>query len=219
MAPCGSGLSRPHKAIHTMNPPFILPLTLEGPHWARLEPLAHAHTEALIEAARDGELWKLWFTTVPSPEQMAQQVDTLLRQRESEGLLPFVVRRKGDGRIVGATRYMNVQAAHRRLEIGGTWYAASVQRTGLNTECKWLLLQHAFEQLDCIAVELRTHVLNQRSRRAIERLGARLDGVLRHHMIMPNGTLRDSAVYSITSADWPAVRAHLHTLLERAAPC
>lgn len=196
-----------------MSAPFIAPTTLEGPRFALLEPLAAAHTEALIEAARDGELWKLWFTTVPSPEQMAAQVQALLHQRETDGILPFVVRHRDDGRIVGATRYMNVQAAHRRLEIGGTWYAASVQRSGLNTECKWLLLQHAFEQLDCIAVEFRTHVLNQRSRRAIERLGARLDGILRHHMIMPNGTLRDSAVYSITSDDWPAVKVHLHTLL------
>lgn len=198
-----------------MNRPFIPPVTLEGPRFARLEPLAEQHTEALIEAARDGALWNLWFTTVPSPEQMAGQVRALLQQRETEGILPFVVRRRDDGRIVGATRYMNVQPAHRRLEIGGTWYAAGEQRSGLNTECKALLLHHAFEQLDCIAVEFRTHVLNQRSRRAIERLGARLDGILRHHMIMPNGTVRDSAVYSITSADWPAVKVHLQALQQR----
>lgn len=194
---------------------FIEPVTLEGAHFARIEPLAEHHIAGLTEAVCDGELWKLWFTFIPAPDEMAAHVATLLQQRETEGLMPFVVRRREDGRIVGATRYMNVQAAHRRLEIGGTWYAASEQRSGLNTECKALLLQHAFEQLDCIAVEFRTHVLNQRSRRAIERLGARLDGVLRHHMIMPNGTVRDSAVYSITSADWPAVKAHLQALQQR----
>lgn len=202
----------------TLPPPFVTPVVLEGPRWARLEPLSAEHVPALIDAARDGDLWNLWFTTVPSPSQMADQVAQLLRQRDTEGILPFVVRRKGDDRIVGATRYMAVQPAHRRLEIGGTWYAASQQRTGLNTECKWLLLGHAFEQLGCIAVELRTHVLNHRSRRAIERLGARLDGILRHHMVMPNGTLRDTAVYSITSYDWPTVKVHLRTLLER-GPC
>jgi RimJ/RimL family protein N-acetyltransferase len=195
--------------------PFITPVILEGPCFARLEPLAAEHTEALMAAVRDGELWNLWFTFIPTPQEMAGQVSTLLRQREREGIMPFVVRRRDDGRVVGMTRYMNVQAEHRRLEIGGTWYAASEQRSGLNTECKALLLQHAFEQLDCIAVEFRTHVLNQRSRRAIERLGARLDGVLRHHMIMPNGTVRDTAVYSITSADWPAVKAHLQALQQR----
>lgn len=194
---------------------FIEPVTLEGPRFAVLEPLAREHLEALIDAARDGELWRLWYTTVPAPEQMATQVELLLRQRDEEGILPFVVRRKQDGRIVGATRYMDVKPAHRRLEIGGTWYAASTHRSGLNTECKALLLQHAFEQLDCIAVELRTHVLNARSRRAIERLGARLDGILRHHMIMPNGTLRDTAVYSITSADWPTVKVHLQWLMDK----
>ena len=194
---------------------FIDPVRLEGPRFAVIEPLQREHVPELIDAARDGELWRLWYTTVPSPEQMASVVDTLLAQRERDGILPFVVRHRGDGRIVGATRYMNVDAANRRLEIGGTWVAASTQRSGLNTECKWLLLQHAFEQLNCIAVELRTHVLNQRSRRAIERIGARLDGILRHHMIMPNGTVRDTALYSITNDDWPTVKVHLQWLMDQ----
>lgn len=194
---------------------FIEPVRLQGPRCAVIEPLEPAHVPGLIEAARDGQLWQLWYTTVPSPEQMAGIVDSLLAQRERDGILPFVVRRQSDGRIVGATRYMNVDAANRRLEIGGTWYAASTQRSGLNTECKWLLLQHAFEQLDCIAVELRTHVLNQRSRRAIERIGARLDGILRHHMIMPGGTVRDTALYSITNDDWPTVKVHLQWLMDQ----
>jgi N-acetyltransferase len=194
---------------------FIEPVRLEGPRFAVIEPLQQAHTPALIEAASDGALWQLWYTTVPPPEQMASQVQALLQQRDRDGILPFIVRRKADGRIVGATRYMQVDAVNRRLEIGGTWYAASEQRSGLNTECKLLLLQHAFEQLGCIAVELRTHVLNSRSRRAIERLGARLDGILRNHTRMPNGTLRDTCVYSITAYDWPTTQVHLNWLLEQ----
>ena len=194
---------------------FIEPVRLEGPRFAVIEPLQREHVPGLIDAARDGALWQLWYTFVPSPDEMAAQVEQLLQEREHAHAMPFVVRAKADGRILGATRYMRVEPAHRRLEIGGTWYAASTQRSGLNTECKWLLLQHAFEQLDCIAVELRTHVLNARSRRAIERIGARLDGILRNHMIMPNGTLRDTALYSITSHDWPTVKVHLQWLMDQ----
>jgi len=194
---------------------FIEPVRLEGPRFAVIEPLQREHVPGLIDAARDGALWQLWYTFVPSPDDMAAQVEQLLQERDHAHGMPFVVRAKADGRILGATRYMRVEPAHRRLEIGGTWYAASTQRSGLNTECKWLLLQHAFEQLDCIAVELRTHVLNQRSRRAIERIGARLDGILRHHMIMPGGTVRDTALYSITNDDWPAVKVHLQWLMDQ----
>ena len=129
--------------------------------------------------------------------------------------MPFVVRRAADGRVVGTTRMFNVDATHRRLEIGHTWYSASVQRTAINTECKAMLLAHAFDTLGCIAVELRTHFMNRQSRAAIERLGARLDGVLRHHQRLPNGTIRDTCVYSIVAPEWPAVRENLRWQLER----
>jgi len=130
-------------------------------------------------------------------------------------MLPFAVRDLASGELVGMTTYMNVDAANRRVEIGSTWYAKRVQRSALNTECKLMLLRHAFEQLECFAVELRTHFMNRQSRNAIERLGAKLDGVLRNHMLMPNGSMRDTAVYSITAAEWPAVRANLEWQLAR----
>lgn len=183
------------------------PVELAGPH-ARLLPLSHAHAEGLCEATRDGELWKLWYTAVPSPEGMAAEIDRRLGLQARGSMLPFTVL-DAQGRIVGMTTYMNIDAAHRRVEIGSTWTARAAQRTPLNTQCKRLLLGHAFEALDCIAVEFRTHRLNTQSRRAIERLGAQLDGILRAHQIGPNGTLRDTAVYSITAAEWPTVRAHL----------
>ncbi len=193
---------------------WIEALTLRGEHVV-LEPLARAHAQALGEAAADGELWRLWYTSVPSPDRVREYVDAALEMREREGAMPFVVRRRSDARIVGSTRFFHVEAAHRRLELGHTWYAASAQRTAVNAECKLLLLGHAFEQLDAVAVELRTHFLNHASRRAIERLGAKLDGVLRHHQTMPNGTLRDTCVYSIVSAEWPGVRENLRLRLAR----
>ncbi|MBL8560079.1 MAG: GNAT family N-acetyltransferase [Hyphomonadaceae bacterium] len=191
-------------------------VTLEGLH-ARLVPLAAAHHDGLCDAVRSGELWRLWYTAVPSPEGMAAEIARRLDLRAKGSMLPFTVfdASAGGGRIAGMTTYMNIDAAHRRVEIGSTWYAASTQRTALNTQCKRLLLGHAFEALDCLAVEFRTHRLNTQSRRAIERLGAQLDGVLRSHMRLPNGTVRDTAVYSITAADWPAVRAHLDWQLVR----
>jgi len=192
---------------------WLQPITLAGPH-ARLEPLQHAHADGLRAATRDGELWKLWYTAVPSPEGMTAEIDRRLGLQAAGGMLPWTVF-DADGRIVGMTTYMNVDAAHRRVEIGSTWYAASAQRGALNTQCKRLLLGHAFESLDCIAVEFRTHRLNTQSRRAIERLGAQLDGILRAHQVSPNGTLRDTAVYSITAAEWPTVRAHLDWQLVR----
>ena len=140
-----------------------------------------------------------------------------LDQRDRLGWMPFTVRRPVDGLVIGATRYMNVVSEHRRVEIGSTWYRRSVQRTAVNTEAKLLLLGHAFEQLGCHGVELRTHWMNHASRRAIERLGAKLDGVLRSHMVLPDGTLRDTCVYSILAHEWPAVRAHLRSRLERAS--
>ena len=183
------------------------PVTLAGPH-ASLVPLAREHHDALVQAAQDGELWKLWYTAVPSPEGMATEIERRLALAEAGSMRPFTVF-DGQGRVVGMTSYMHIDAKNRRVEIGSTWTARSAQRTPLNTQCKRLLLGHAFERLGCIAVEFRTHRLNTQSRRAIERLGAQLDGILRAHQLGPDGTLRDTAVYSITAAEWPTVRTHL----------
>jgi RimJ/RimL family protein N-acetyltransferase len=183
---------------------------LRGPH-AALRPLSRDDHDALCEAARDGELWKLWYTSVPSPEGMAAEIE---RRLALPTMCPFTVFDVA-GRAVGMTTYMNTDETHRRVEIGSTWYARSAQRTALNTQCKRLLLAHAFEALDCIAVEFRTHRLNVQSRRAIERLGAQLDGILRSHQRAADGSLRDTAVYSITAAEWPAVRSHLDWQLTR----
>ena len=187
--------------------PWPESVTLSGPH-ARLEPLSHDHIEGLTEAVKDGELWKLWYTLIPRPEDMAKEIDRRLSLRAAGSMLPFTVF-DAAGRIVGMTTYMNVDAANRRVEIGSTWYAKRVQRTALNTQCKLLLLTHAFDKLGCIAVEFRTHFFNHQSRRGIERLGAKLDGILRNHQIATNGTLRDTVVYSIIASEWPTVRAHL----------
>jgi RimJ/RimL family protein N-acetyltransferase len=192
---------------------WLAPVVLAGPH-ARLVPLAHEHAEGLREAVRDGELWRLWFTNVPAPEDMDREIERRLGLQAQGSMLPWTVF-DADGRIVGMTTYMNVEVAHRHVEIGSTWYAERVQRTALNTQCKRLLLAHAFESLDCIAVELRTHRLNTRSRHAIERIGAQLDGVLRSHQIARDGSLRDTAVYSIIAAEWPTVRAELDRMLAR----
>jgi len=192
----------------------LQPITLRGTH-ATLEPLAPDHAAALSEAARDGELWRLWYTSVPPPEDMAREIERRLSLLSAGSMLPFTVLDPA-GTPVGMTTFMNVDAVNHRVEIGSTWYAARVQRTALNTECKLLLLTHAFEQWQCIAVELRTHILNTRSRRAIERIGAKLDGTLRNHVRMPNGTLRDTVVYSIIESEWLTVRAHLRWQLERA---
>ena len=186
---------------------WLSPVTLQGPH-ARLLPLSHDHADGLRNATRDGELWQLWYTAVPSPDGMTAEIDRRLGLQAKGLMLPWTVV-DASGRIVGMTTYMNVDTPNRRVEIGSTWYAQSAQRGPLNTQCKRLLLAHAFDTLDCIAVEFRTHRLNTQSRRAIERLGAQLDGILRAHQVSPNGTLRDTAVYSITAAEWPTVRAHL----------
>jgi RimJ/RimL family protein N-acetyltransferase len=186
---------------------------LRGRH-AALVPLRREHAVALADAVRDGELWTLWYTNVPTPDGMAAEIERRLALRAAGSMLPFTVL-DAHGVPVGMTTYMHVDAVHRRVEIGSTWVAKRVQRTALNTECKQMLLAHAFEVLDCIAVEFRTHRLNTVSRRAIERLGAQLDGILRCHQRLPDGSLRDTAVYSITAAEWPAVRAHLRWQLER----
>jgi len=193
---------------------WLEPVTLRGAH-ATLEPLAKSHQAGLTEAVKDGELWKLWYTKIPSPEGMEAEIDLRLALQAKGAMLPFAVI-DATGRPAGMTTYMHVDAAHKRVEIGSTWYAKRVQRTPLNTECKLMLLKHAFETLDCIAVEFRTGFFNHQSRRAIERLGAKLDGILRSHARYTDGTLRDTCVYSIIASEWPAVRTHLTFQLERA---
>ena len=192
---------------------FIEPVTLQGRH-ASLEPLDASHEAALGEAAKDGELWRLWYTGVAAPDRMTQYVAAALDMRERLGAMPFVVR-DASGAVSGCTRYFNVDAANRRLEIGHTWYAKRVQRTAVNTECKLMLLAHAFEALRCIAVEFRTHWFNFASREAIARLGAKQDGVLRNHQLLADGSRRDTVVFSIIDGEWPAVKRHLAFQLDK----
>ena len=193
--------------------PWPEPVSFKGAHM-RLAPLSRDHRDGLIEAVKDGELWRLWYTAIPAPEGMEKEIDRRLGLQKAGSMLPFTVF-DADGRIAGMTTYMNIDAANRRVEIGSTWYAKRVQRTALNTECKLVLLGHAFEKLDCIAVEFRTHFFNRASRRGIERLGAKLDGVLRSHQIGANGALRDTVVYSIIAGEWPTVKQHLTFSLNR----
>ena len=189
------------------------PVVLHGQH-VRLEPLHPDHAPALAQAARDGELFKLWYTAIPAPEAMGAEISRRLGLLAAGSMLPWAVL-DGGGTPVGMTTYMNIDNTHQRLEIGSTWYASRVQRSPLNTEAKRLLLAHAFDTLHCIAVEFRTHRFNSQSRRAIERLGAQFDGMLRNHQRAANGTLRDTAVYSITADEWPTVRGHLDFQLSR----
>jgi RimJ/RimL family protein N-acetyltransferase len=196
--------------------PWLEPLTLRSGR-VTLEPLERRHEAELAEAVKDGELWRLWYTSIPAPEGMRAEIERRLGLQAAGTMLPFAVvdtgpagtAGAGSGKAVGMTTYMNVDAANRRVEIGSTWYRKAVQRSDLNTRCKLLLLGHAFETLGCIAVEFRTHAFNRQSRAGIERLGAKLDGILRSHQISPNGTLRDTCVYSIVAAEWPTVKAHL----------
>jgi len=192
--------------------PWPDPITLRGAH-ATLEPLSQTHVSGLVEAVKDGELWKLWYTSVPAPDRMAAEIDRRLALREKGSMLPFAVV-DAAGKCAGMTTYMNIDAGNKSVEIGSTWYAKRVQRTPLNTECKLMLMTHAFETLDCIAVEYRTSFFNHKSRRAIERLGAKLDGIMRNHIRHADGTLRDTCVYSIIQNEWPAVKTHLRFQLE-----
>ena len=193
---------------------FIEPITLRGNH-VTLEPLAREHADALVLAAADGKLWELWYTSVPKQDAMRTEIDRRLDLCMAGNMLPFSVRRNDTDALCGMTTYMNVDAAHRRVEIGSTWYAQSAQRTSINTESKLLLLSHAFETLHCIAVEFRTSFMNLPSRAAITRLGARQDGILRNHQRMADGSFRDTVVFSIIESEWPAVRRHLQFKLAR----
>jgi RimJ/RimL family protein N-acetyltransferase len=192
------------------------PVSLHGDA-VSVVPLDPAHRDDLAEAVADGALNELWYTTIPAPDSVGDEIARRRELQQAGSWLPFAVIDRATGRAIGMTNYLNLDPVNRRVEIGGTWYRTSAQRSAINTECKLLLLRHAFEALDCIAVEFRTHLLNRQSRQAIERLGAKLDGVLRAHMVMPNGTLRDTCVYSITAPEWPTVRANLEFLMAR--PC
>ena len=198
---------------------FLEPLTLTG-RYVILEPLAAEHHDGLVAAVRDGELWKLWYTSVPAPDKMAAEIRRRLALQDQGTMLPFTTRlidsaTGGPGRIIGMTTYMNIDAATPRMEIGSTWNAASAQGTGTNPDSKLLLLRHAFETIGCPAVEFRTHWLNHQSREAIARLGAKQDGVLRSHSRTSDGNLRDTVVFSILEHEWPAVRAGLEYRLDR----
>ncbi|MBR2658114.1 MAG: GNAT family N-acetyltransferase [Loktanella sp.] len=184
------------------------PITLSGTV-VDLVPLTPDHHDGLVAAVQDGALWRLWYTSIPTPDGMAAEIDRRLALQATGSMLPFTVIDKTTGQVAGMTTFMNIDLASPRVEIGSTFYAASVQRTALNTEAKLLLLTHAFDDLGCLAVEFRTHFMNHQSRRAIERLGAKLDGVLRQHLRSPDGSLRDTCVYSVIAPEWPAVRQSL----------
>ena len=196
---------------------WIQPVTLRMGR-ATLAPLDFSHHDGLVEAVNDGELWKLWYTRIPQPAQLREEIERRLGLQKAGSMLPFTIFDGDTGRVVGMTSYMNVDSANHRLEIGSTWYRKAVQRTSLNTQCKLALLAHAFDTLGCIAVEFRTHFFNAASRRAIERLGAKLDGILRSHQKLPDGSLRDTCVYSVIASEWPSVRNHLTWQLERERP-
>jgi RimJ/RimL family protein N-acetyltransferase len=187
---------------------FVAPVTLSGQN-VSLVPLTPAHHDDLIAAVKDGELWNLWYTFIPTPDKMSAEIERRLDLQTKGTMTPFAIIERSTGLAVGMTTYMNIDGKNRRVEIGSTWYRKRVQRSSLNTECKLLMLTHAFETLNCVAAELRTSYFNYQSRRAIERLGAKLDGILRSHTIMTNGTIRDTCVYSIIACEWPSVKAHL----------
>lgn len=189
-------------------------VTLEG-HGVRLEPLENKHREGLEAAARDGKLWELWFTSVPAPEETQKYIDTALQGQKDGHMLPWIVRDSSSGEIVGSTRYHDIVAAADRVEIGYTWYAKRCQRSHVNTACKLLLFSHGFETVKCKVVGLRTDNFNFASQRAIEALGAKKDGVIRHHWPRRDGTVRDTVIYSVLAAEWPDVKRHLQARLKR----
>jgi RimJ/RimL family protein N-acetyltransferase len=195
---------------------FSDPVTLQGKH-ASMVPLTMSHHDGLCDAVRDGEIWKLWYTSIPAPTAMAKEIERRLGLQQLGSMNPFCIL-DTNGNPIGMTTYMNIDQENRRLEIGSTWYRQSVQRTAINTECKLMLLRYAFTKLDCIAVEFRTHFFNHQSRRGIERLGAKLDGILRSHQINrhPDAkeSIRDTCVYSILAGEFPSVDAHLSFQLQ-----
>ena len=193
---------------------IVQPVTLEG-RGIRLEPLTTNHHDELAAATADGNLWELWFTSVPAPGNTQAYIADALKGQQDGHMLPWAVRDLATGTIVGTTRYHDIVASIDRVEIGYTWYAQSRQRSNVNTTCKLLLLEHAFDTLHCKVVGLRTDNFNFRSQRAIEGLGAKKDGVLRHHATRKDGTVRDSVMYSILAAEWPDVRRHLELRLAR----
>ena len=192
----------------------LVPVELTG-EIVRLEPLSHDHAAGLVEATKDGELWKLWYTSVPTPDGMEAEIDRRLVLQDAGTMIPFATRDLRSGKVIGMTTYMNIDASLPRVEIGSTWNAKSAQGSGTNPESKLLLLTHAFEVWDCSAVEFRTSWHNRQSRAAIEKLGAKLDGVLRQHTRTSDGSLRDTCVYSVVQAEWPQVRASLRFRLGR----
>ena len=195
---------------------FVEPVSLTGDRWVTLEPLSREHVPEISAAAADGELGHLWFTAAPAPEAVERWVDARLAVQAPDTGLTMVVRRL-DGTLVGSSSYMNVDSVNRRLEIGNTWYVESARRSGVNSETKLMMLGHAFDELSCVAVEFRTHFFNFASRSAIERLGAKLDGVLRSHQVLADGSRRDTVVYSILDIEWPSVRNNLRYRLNRHA--
>jgi N-acetyltransferase len=197
-----------------VTPLVVQPVTLEGPH-LRLEPLSEAHHEGLCAVGLDDELWRWTPTPVRSRDEMAAYIAFALAERASGRALPFAVVERGSDRVVGSTRFGAIEPAHRRVEIGWTWYGRLWQRTGMNTEAKFLLLQHAFETLGCLRVELKTDALNARSRAAIQRIGAREEGTLRNHMLTASGRVRHTVYFSIVDSEWPDVKAKLEVMMSR----
>lgn len=191
-----------------------VPVTLEG-HGIRLEPMTRDYHDLLVAAASDGQLWELWYTAVPAPDRTAAYIDDALAGLKAGNMLPWVVRDLESGTIVGSTRFHDIVREIDRVEIGYTWYGSSWQRTRVNTTCKLILLTHAFESLGCKVVGLRTDNFNLRSQKAIEALGAKKDGVIRHHQARRDGSARDSVMYSILSGEWPDVKRHLELRLAR----
>lgn len=193
---------------------WLQPIMLTGNN-CKLEPLSIDHLKGLVSSVRDGELWKLWYTLIPHPDEMEHEIKRRLTLQAEGSMLPFTILNHTTNQIIGMMTYLNADHNNLRVEIGGSWLGKSMQGSGINVEAKLLLLSHAFEVLNCNVVEFRTHFLNKQSRKGIEKLGAKLDGILRNHMIMPNATIRDTCVYSILHTEWPTLKIHLKYLIDR----